>query len=102
MSNNTTIQTKKEFLEMLSNTIDDDEVVLWTQNTSTLELKKKLNEKRVTFGFAADAFERKDGVGDVMRNRALFAAIICDKSILSEEAKRLLPQKAPRKKKAKP
>jgi len=101
MSNNTTVQTKKEFLDMIANTIGDDEVVLWTQNTSVFELKKKLNEKRVSFGFAADAFAR-DGVGDLMRNRSLFAAIICDKSILSEGAKKLLPNKMPRKKKATP
>lgn len=100
MSQNTTVQTKKEFLNMLSRTIGNDDVVLWTQNTNVFELKKKLNEKRVTFGFAADAFDRKDGVGDLMREPLVFGAIVCKKEILSEGARELVIKKNTRKQKA--
>lgn len=96
---NTKIQTKQEFIEMISSLISDDHVVLWTQNTSTIELKPKFNEKRVTLGFAADAFERKDGVGDLMSLRGyLMGVVICDRSILSDDAKELVLAKTKRKK----
>lgn len=91
MSNNTIIQTKKEFMDMLANTISDDQVILWTQNSNNFEIKPRLNEKRVSFCFSADAFERKDSIGDLMHGRALFAALVCDKSILSDGAKKIIP-----------
>ena len=98
MSQNTNVHTKKEFLEMLDKSIGDDQVVMWTQNANTIELKKKLNEKRVTVGFAADAFESQDGVGDLMRLRGyLLGVVICDRTLLSEGAKNLVPETKKRK-----
>lgn len=99
MGQNTTVQTKKEFIEMISSLMSDDQVVLWTQNTSTIELKPKLNEKRVTLGFSADAFDRKDAVNDLMGLRGyLLGVVICDRSILSDGAKSLVPTKPKSKK----
>lgn len=99
---NTKVQTKKEFIDMLSELIPDDNAVLWTQNTSVFEFKKRFNEKRVTLGFAADAFERPDGVGDLMNlNGYLMGVCICDKSVLSEGAKSLIPESPKRKKRIK-
>lgn len=99
MSINTTVQTKKEFLEMMDKIIGDNDAVLWTQNYSTIELKPKLNEKRVTLGFAADAFEYKDGVNDLMRKGiALFGAFVCDRSLLSEGANKLISEQTKTKK----
>lgn len=90
---NTKVQTKQEFMDMLSNIIPDNGAVLWTQNISVIEFKKKLNEKRVTLGFAADAFRRSDSVGDLMGlNGYLMGVCICDKSVLSEGAKLLVPE----------
>lgn len=99
---NTKVQTKKEFIDMLSKLISDDHAVLWTQNTNALEFKKKFNEKRVTLGFAADAFRWSDGVGDLMSlNGYLMGVCICDKSALSEGAKALIPEVPKRKKRIK-
>jgi len=100
MKQNTSVQTKKEFIDMLSEFISDDHAVLWTQNTSTFELKKKLNEKRVTLGFAADAFSAPDEVGDLMRLKGyLIGVCICDRSVLSAGAKELIPEVSKRKNK---
>lgn len=90
MSANTTIQTKQDFLEMLDRSIKDEDVIVWTQNISTIELKKKLNEKRVTFGFAADAFEHKDGVKDLCTKGSLLTVFYGSKELLSEGAKKLI------------
>lgn len=92
MSQDTTVQTKKEFLKMLSDSIEEDAIFLWTQNVNGIELKKKLNEKRVTLGFAADAFDRRDGVGDLIKNK-LIGLVICKRELLSEGAKSLVPLK---------
>lgn len=76
---------------MMANLMDEDDIILWTRNQSTFELKPKLNEKRVTFGFAADAFDEKDGVNDLIKLRSvLFGAVICNSSLLSEGAKKLV------------
>lgn len=93
MSQNTSVQTKKEFLEMLSRVIGDDQVVLWTQNVNGIELKPKLNEKRITFGLAADAFEQDSGVGDLMKGNKVLGVVVCDRSLLSDGAKKLVPIK---------
>jgi len=78
---------------MLAKVIEEDDMILWTNNCNTLEVKKKLNEKRLTFGFAANAFEQQDGVGDLMKFRGiLFGAIVCKKTLLSKEAKELLKE----------
>lgn len=93
MSKNTNIHTKKEFLEMLGRVLDNTDVCLWTQNTSTFELKKKFNEKRVTFGFSADAFNHQDGIGDIMGSGIILLSIcVCKKDLLSKGAINLLPK----------
>ena len=98
MINNTKILTKEQFIKMLSDVIKEDQIVLYTQNVNTIELKPKFNEKRVTFGLAADAFER-DGVGDLMKlNGYLLGVVVCNKSILSQGAQDTILTKSPRKK----
>jgi hypothetical protein len=92
MSNNTSVHTKKEFIKMLSEAIGNDQVVLWTQNVNTVELRKRAGEKQVTFGFAIDGFDQKDGVNDLYRC-ALTSIAVCSRDILSPVAKDMVPIK---------
>lgn len=87
----TRILSKQDFIEIISNSISDNEVVLMALDLNSIELKPKLNAKRVTFSFAADAFLRNKSVGDLMNARTLlFSAFACDISILSEGVRKLI------------
>lgn len=81
---------------MLSDAIPDDMIFIWTQNINGAEFKKRTGEKRITFGLAADAFERSDGVGDLIKNK-LIGLVICNRDVLSEGARELVPVKEKRK-----
>ena len=97
MSQHTSVHTKQEFIKMLQDNMKDDEVVLWTQNATVFEYKKRANLKTVTFGFSGDAFESKTGVGEVLRSSGM-GIIFCNRDLLSKEAKDLVPEKSKRKK----
>lgn len=94
MSINTTVHTKQEFLKMLSDSISDDQVILWTQNVNTIEVKKRAEVKQITFGFAANGFEQTDGVNDLMRLKGMMlGVVVCSRDILSKGALELVPVK---------
>lgn len=74
MSQHTGVHTKEEFIKMLQDGLKEDEVIVWTQNAIIHEYKKKLNLKNITFGLSADAFESKNGIGDLMRSSSMGGA----------------------------
>lgn len=85
MNPNTLVFTKKEFIDNLKELIDDDEIILATQNIEgTLEVKKK--KKIIPFGFVASAFKQPDGVGDIYFGKIIpFGFCICKKEFISKE-----------------
>ena len=81
------IMSKKKFIDWLDKQLNEEEVILITQDlTGELSYSKKRNEKKVSFGFAADAFKDKDTVGDFLYNDTpLFSVAVCKKTHVSEE-----------------
>lgn len=87
----TNIYTIDEFIDMIRETLFDDDVIIWTQNTGTIKYSKKYKSKDIDFSFAAEAFDQKNGVNDLIQyGTVLFCAFGCPKELLSEEAKKLL------------
>lgn len=60
---NTQIFSKDKFIQMLQNELKEDQIIVLTAELEgTISLNKKRNVKKVTFGFAADAFKMKDDI----------------------------------------
>lgn len=85
------IYTIDEFIDMIHSSVFDDDVIVWTQNTGVIKYSKKYKSKVVDFSFAAEAFDLKNGINDLLQDGTiLFCAFGCPKKLLSKEAKQLL------------
>lgn len=83
----TTIMNKRKFINWLEKQLTDEQIILMTQDiTGTVSVNKKKNEKKVTFGFAADAFKRKGDIGHIAFGQTPMVAFsVCEKTDVSEE-----------------
>ena len=60
----TKIFTKATFIKLLQAQLEDDQIIVLTGSLEgTISVNTKRNVKKVTFGFAADAFRRKGDIG---------------------------------------
>ena len=84
---NTSVTTKKEFLEMLDKSIDDDQIIVFTTalEGTSFAASKKVPMVRLPFGFAGDAFKEPRSINAFMRN-PVFAVALLPESDLSEHA----------------
>lgn len=80
---------------MLDKAIGNEDAILWTQNTGTLQLKKKSGLKVVDFGFATDAFELTSGINDLyQKGTFLLSVFCCPVDLLSEGARAILSKES--------
>lgn len=87
----TKVMNKKKFIEWLDKQITDDQIILLSQDLEgNLTVNKKRNVKKVTFGFAADAFKRKNDIGHFAFGKTpVLAFSVCEKSDVTEETIKL-------------
>jgi hypothetical protein len=83
----TQITNKKDFINMLKKSIADDDVILMSQDlTGNLQVKKKLNQKQMTFAFAASSFNKSETVGDIVLGKVPVAAFaVCKQEDVSDD-----------------
>ena len=88
----TKVMDKKFFLTWLEKQIDDNEIILFSQDlTGEASVSKKRNEKKVSFAFAADAFKNKDTIGDIVFGKIpIFSIAVCKEEQLSEDTINLI------------
>ncbi len=81
------IGTKKKFLELIENQIDDDDVVvLSTDLCGTISASKKQNSQKVGFVFAADIFAQPDDIGHIaFGETSAIGLLICKEKQLSAD-----------------
>jgi len=95
----TTIMTKKKYIEYLSKQLNDNDIILMTQEGTEVEVVKKRNEKNIKMSFAADAFKKADCVGDIGTGKVPVLAIaICKEEHCSDETLKMLGIKPAKKK----
>lgn len=62
----TQIGNKKLLLEWIEKEVKDDDIILLSQDyVGEISVNQKLNQKKIPFAFAADAFKRKDDIGHI-------------------------------------
>lgn len=82
----TIILTKTKFLEWIERQIKDDQIVVISPDATKAEIKKKTNEKRIEYSFAADSFKIADSVNDLYTGRMLNCAMVfVDRVDISDE-----------------
>ena len=91
----THIISKKAFIESLEKQIKDDDVVVLSPDLQNASVKKKKNEKHVTFRFVADTFKQPDDVKHLFFNTTpAVAFLICSLQDLSDETVTLYKEEA--------
>lgn len=92
---NTIVTNKRQFLSWIKKQLDNKDIILMTQNISgTCEYRKKTNEKRITFSFAANTFVEKESVGDLAFGKIPTLAItVCNKKQIAPESLKLITEK---------
>jgi len=88
----TTIMNKKRFLTWLKKQLKDDQIIVMSQElTGSISVNKKKNEKKVTFGFAADAFKQADSIKHfAFGETPVVAFAVCEKKDVSEDTLKML------------
>lgn len=83
----TTTFSKARFIQFLEKQLDENDIVLMTQDLEgNLSVTPKRNVKKVMFGFAADAFKRKEDIGHIVFGETPVAAFcICKKKDVSDD-----------------
>ncbi len=78
--------SKKRFIQFLEQQLDNDDIILMTQDLEgSLSVAKKRNVKKITFGFAADAF-KQEGVGHIAFGKTPMVAFsICKETDVSDQ-----------------
>lgn len=88
----TSIYNKEGFLKALANSIEDDQIILVSQDIDgdvTFLQKRKI--KRVPFAFSAEAFKKDQGIGDIGFGEVLTMGIcILEPKQASDNIRKLL------------
>ena len=90
----TTLMTKRKFIDWLEKQLTDEQIIVMSQElTGSVSVNKRKNEKKVTFGFAADAFKQKDDIGHIAFGQTPMVAFsVCEKTDVSDETLKLLAE----------
>lgn len=77
--------SKKRFIQFLEQQLDEDDIILMTKDLEgSISVAKKRNVKKITFGFAADAF-KQEGVGHIFYGKTPMVAFsICKNTDVSD------------------
>lgn len=88
------VANKKRFLEWIAAQIEDDDIVVVTNNLSgQLTASEKTNRKNVSLAFAADAFARPGDVGHIGFGKTPVVGLcICPPEFISENAKKMIAE----------
>jgi len=86
----TKIMTLEKFLKVVQNSVSGEQAIVLSEDISSLEIKKRLNSKRIAFDFCKSTF-KSEGIGHFATGKTpVYSFAITPVSELSEEAKNLL------------
>lgn len=88
----TYIHTKKEFLKAISTMIDNNQIVLSSNElVGTLSVSTRKKMKNLSFGLATELFQRPDGIGDIAFGKVKpYCICVCDPEDISDFGKEIL------------
>lgn len=76
------------FIQEMEKLIKDDEHIILTNDIEgAVEALKRKKLKRVPFVFSADAFEKEDTIGDLLKSE-MFSVVIASNSIVANRFKK--------------
>jgi len=87
----TIILNKQNFLKWIETQISDSQVLVIATDLTKAEVKKRTNEKRIEYSFAADTFVHIDSVGDFYNSMMPSIAVaIAPKHFVNEKTLKLI------------